>query len=567
MRFSALALCSILLAACQSAAPPTRDSKPNIILILTDDQGYGDVGVHGNDKIRTPTLDRFATDGVELTRFYVEPVCAPTRSALMTGRYHYRSGIIHTSRGGAKMHGDETTLAEMLRGAGYRTGLFGKWHLGDNYPMRPTDQGFEEAVWHKSGGIDQAPDKPNSYFDPWLWRNDEKFKSKGYCTDVFFDAAMAFAEKHRDEPFFIYLPTNAPHTPLEVADAYWKPYADAGLDETTARVYGMVENIDRNLDRLLDPSRRPRPAREHRHRRHQRQRPAADALYGGPARTQRHDVRRRRTRAQLLAMARRLRGSAQVRQRRRPHRRRSHLARMGRRRASPGRPFDGQSLAPLFRGETLPDRTHFTQVHRGLTPRLYQNAAVITQQYKLVLGPETFNDEDWSYSGEPPVELYDLAEDPGESQDLAAQKPDLAADLRARYEAWFADVKSSRDFTPGVIHIGSDAENPLLLCRYQDATFVDGAPTTWTVEIERAGRYEASVNTAPGDEPNQMHVEVNGDGRTYPIDADSRAAVVELPAGPAKLGIWAQTAGRPREIIRDNSALGDVTLRRIEDAP
>ena len=218
MRIQFPLLCLALLVGC-SSNESVPGERPNIVLILTDDQGWGDIGVHGNDRIRTPALDRFAAESVELTRFYVEPVCAPTRAALLTGRYHYRSGVIHTSRGGAKMHGDETTLAEILRAAGYRTGLFGKWHLGDTYPMRPIDQGFEEAIWHKSGGIGQTPDKPNSYLDPWLWRNDEKFQSKGYCTDVFFEAALEFIERHRDEPFFVYLPTNAPHTPLEIADS------------------------------------------------------------------------------------------------------------------------------------------------------------------------------------------------------------------------------------------------------------------------------------------------------------------------------------------------------------
>ncbi|MEQ9070753.1 MAG: arylsulfatase, partial [Gimesia chilikensis] len=227
--------------------------QPNVILLLTDDQGYGDVGFHGNAQIRTPHMDELARQGMELTRFYCSPVCAPTRASLMTGRYYYRSGVVHTSRGGAKMYGEETTLAEMLQGAGYATGIFGKWHLGDNYPMRPQDQGFAESLVHRSGGIGQAPDKPNSYFDPWLWKNGQREQGKGYCTDLFFDAALEFMDRQAQagKPFFVYLPTNAPHTPLEIADSYWKPYQEQGLDETTARVYGMVENLDKNLGRLM----------------------------------------------------------------------------------------------------------------------------------------------------------------------------------------------------------------------------------------------------------------------------------------------------------------------------
>jgi hypothetical protein len=188
--------------------------RPNVVLVMTDDQGFGDVGVHGNDKIRTPHIDRFSKQGVTFTRFYCSPVCAPTRASLMTGRYYYRTGVVHTSRGGAKMQADEVTLAEMLSKAGYATGLFGKWHLGDNYPMRPIDQGFDEVLCHASGGIGQTPDKPNSYFDPLLWHNGRPYKSKGYCTDIFTNAAIEFIKSNRNRPFFVYLSTNTPHTQI-----------------------------------------------------------------------------------------------------------------------------------------------------------------------------------------------------------------------------------------------------------------------------------------------------------------------------------------------------------------
>ena len=564
MRLFALLLLSIVLAGCVPSDSTSRERPPNIIVILTDDQGYGDVGLHGNNAIRTPTFDRFAAEGVELTRFYVEPVCAPTRAALMTGRYHYRSGVIHTSRGGAKMHGDENTVAEMLREAGYLTGMFGKWHLGDNYPMRPTDQGFEEALWHKSGGIGQAPDKPNSYFDPWLWRDGEMFQSDGYCTDVFFDGAIDFVERHRDEPFFIYLPTNAPHTPLEVPDSYWKPYAEAGLDETTARVYGMVENIDDNLERLLIRLEQlgirdntviavvsdngPQQSRYT-----AGLRGLKGTTYEGGIRTlsfwqwpDGFDGGR-----QLDAVAAHIDVAPTL------------LEWAGITPPS-GRPFDGASLAPLFSGEPFDERTHFSQVHRGLRPKLYQNAAVIAGRYKLVLAPETFSDEDWSYFDAPPIELYDLDADPGESRDIGDEEPELTADLRERYENWFADVRASRDFTPGVILIDSGAENPVVLSRYQDSTFVDGIPTTWSVEVVEAGRYRLQVETAADTSAATLHVDISGSRQVYPLLAGSRSVVVDLPAGPAELDVWVQAADSDRVILRDNSTLGDVTVLRVE---
>ena len=228
------------------------DERPNIILIVTDDQGYGDIGYHGNKIIKTPQMDKLAEESTEFTNFYAAPVCAPTRASLMTGRYNYRTGVIHTSRGGAKMHGDEITLAEILANAGYKTGIFGKWHLGDNYPMRAMDQGFQESLVHKSGGLCQTPDLPNDYFDPKLWHNGKPVQSEGYCTDIFTDAAIGFIETNRSRPFFVYLPTNAPHTPLIVGDEYSKPYEDMGLEPGVAKIYGMLTNLDDNLGRILN---------------------------------------------------------------------------------------------------------------------------------------------------------------------------------------------------------------------------------------------------------------------------------------------------------------------------
>jgi len=177
--------------------------RPNVVLIMTDDQGIGDMSCHGNEKLRTPNIDRLCREGVEFTQFLVCPVCAPTRACLMTGRYNYRTGVTDTYLGRAMMHSDEVTIAEMLAKGGYRTGIFGKWHLGDNVPMRPEDQGFGEVLVHNGGGIGQPSDPPGSgYFDPVLRHNGEWGKHKGYCTDVFFDAALKFIEANRERPFF-----------------------------------------------------------------------------------------------------------------------------------------------------------------------------------------------------------------------------------------------------------------------------------------------------------------------------------------------------------------------------
>ena len=551
---------------------PAVERRPNVIIVLTDDQGFGDVGVHGNDKIRTPNLDRFVREGVEFTRFYVSPVCAPTRASLMTGRYYYRSGVIHTSRGGAKMHGDEITLAEMLRGAGYRTGIFGKWHLGDNYPMRPMDQGFDESLVHKSGGIDQPPDKPNGYFDPLLWRNGQLFFSKGYCTDVFFEAALKFIEDNieddKDDPFFVYLPTNAPHSPLIVDEKYSSRYTEMGLDDGTAKVYGMVENIDENFGRLtakLDElnlrndtivmfitDNGPAGKRYN------------AGLRGGKGQAYEGGIRA----VSFLQWPGRLKTPATI------DRIAAHidvvptvLEAAG---VAPPQDiaFDGVSLMPLMDGsaQDWPDRTLFFQCHRGLSPQPYQNAAAVTDQFKLVMSAGSFNDENFQLPPEPPLELYDIQADPGEQQDLSGRQAGVTADLRKRYDAWFSDVRSTRDFAPGVIHLGSDEERPTVLCRYQDQTYKDGQPTGWAVEIERGGKYELMVYRG-GDRDSSaavMHVRVDDSVTREEMAAGATSAVFELPAGKSVLDIWVQQPGQPRVIISDNGTLGDVAVRRVE---
>jgi arylsulfatase A-like enzyme len=560
-----LALLAFAALAFGCGAPPPDASRPNFVLVLTDDQGYGDLGAHGNDRIRTPNLDRMAAQGVEFERFYVEPVCSPTRAALMTGRYHYRTGVLHTSRGGAKMHGDETTIAEMLREAGYRTGHFGKWHLGDNDPMRPMDQGFEESVWHKSGGIDQSPDRPNSYFDPWLWRNDEKFQAKGYCADIFFDAALDFITRRAKEPFFVYLATNTPHDPLQVAEQYWQPYVEAGVPEATAKVYGMVENIDHNMGRLFDKLDAlglrdntvvvfltDNGPQHDRYRAGLRGIKAAVyeggvraiSLWQGPGFGSPRKIKPFAAHVDVTPTFAELAGLPAV-----------AMAEL-----------DGRSLVPLLLDDQSgrPERTHFTQVHRGLEVRPGQNAAVITDRYKLVLGPGTFNREDPPFSSEPPVELYDLESDPGELNNLAGREPEIVADLRARYDAWFDSVSGSRAFTPGVIRLGAEREDPAVLCRYQDSTYVGGRPTSWSVHIDDPGGYELTVRLSDEEKgrPGKIIVEINGARQEQSVAADNPSAVFELPAGPAALAVWFEPAGRPHVQHLANDTVGDVTVRR-----
>ena len=200
-----------------ATSTPGRQAPPNVVLVVTDDQGYGDLGCHGNPILRTPNLDALYRRSVRLTDFHVGPTCAPTRASLMTGRYCNRTGVWHTIMGRSLLRRDEVTMADVFAAGGYRTGIFGKWHLGDNYPYRPQDRGFHEVLIHGGGGVGQTPDAwGNDYFDDTYLHNGTPEKFSGYCTDVWFDGAMRFIEDNRDRPFFAYLATNAPHSPYRV---------------------------------------------------------------------------------------------------------------------------------------------------------------------------------------------------------------------------------------------------------------------------------------------------------------------------------------------------------------
>ncbi|MEM7601572.1 MAG: sulfatase-like hydrolase/transferase [Verrucomicrobiota bacterium] len=218
--------------------------RPNVVLILTDDQGYGDIHSHGNELIDTPHLDRLADAGARFENFFVSPVCAPTRASVLTGREHIRTGTINVSNNLEIMRSEEVTVAELFKENGYATALFGKWHNGEHYPYNPNGQGFDEFVGFCAGHI-------GNYFDPILEHNAGTLQTKGFITDVLTDKALEWIEDKKGAPFFCYLPYNAPHTPYQVPDSYYEKYESRGLDVKTATIYGMVENIDDNIGRLL----------------------------------------------------------------------------------------------------------------------------------------------------------------------------------------------------------------------------------------------------------------------------------------------------------------------------
>lgn len=232
--------------------------RPNIIFCLTDDQGYGDISAHGNPILKTPNLDRLYAEGVRFTDFHVSPTCAPTRSALLTGRHEFKNGITHTILERERLTLKATTLAQVLQSAGYATGIFGKWHLGDETEFRPNRRGFDEMFIHGAGGIGQtypgsggdAPD--NTYFNPAILHNGQFEKTKGYCTDVFYDQSTRWIESVKGKrPFFAYIPTNAPHAPYDARPEDAALYQSRVPNDEVANFFGMIHNIDDNVGKLL----------------------------------------------------------------------------------------------------------------------------------------------------------------------------------------------------------------------------------------------------------------------------------------------------------------------------
>ena len=559
-------LVAVLAAACRQLTDQARPTKPNIVLVMTDDQGWAQVGFHGNPYIQTPNLDRLAYEGTEFTQFYVEPKCAPTRAALLTGRHGYRSGVVDTYLGRTLMDPDAVTLAELLEGAGYKTGIFGKWHLGDNYPLRAMDQGFHESLVHRGGGIGQPAGPPgNRYWDPVLQHNGESKEYDGYCTRIFTDALIEFIEQNRERPFFGYLATNVPHSPFDVDEAYIEPYREMGLPENTAKVYGMITEFDENLGRLLDRL---------------DQLGLADSTIivfltdNGP------------TQQTFTAGLRGRKGSAHDGGTRVPF-----VVRWPGRVAAgnqidriaahvdvvptlldaagaeiPSLKFDGVSLWPLISGalasEDWPDRTIYLQNHRGDTPQLNRNVSARNQRWKIVqpLGKHT----DPMPAGAK-FALYDMTTDPGESRDLAAEHPEIVAEMRRGYETWFDDVSSTRGFDPVRIHLGSPREPLSTLSRFDwrgesDDRAREDSVGYWPVVIEKAGPYDITLRFARAlPEAGQATLTVGNVSVSREVAAGDEACKfhdVELKAGSARLEALVDYGGVTR-----GASFVDVRLR------
>ena len=499
MRNILIALFVAFFVSCNSSEEPSR---PNIILIITDDQGYGDLGCNGNPHIQTPALDQFSQEAVSFSNFHVSTTCAPTRGSLMTGRHTNRVNVFHTISGRSILWEDEVILSQVLGENGYRCGMFGKWHLGDNYPYRPEDRGFHEVVRHGGGGVGQMPDYwGNDYFDDTYWHNGEPEAYKGYCTDVFFEEAMRFIEDSKEEPFFCYLSTNAPHGPLNVPEKYIDLYeTNSQVPPTQKRFYGMITNIDDNFANLMDQ---------------------LDRLgltentivifmtdngtaYGGGL----YNAGMRGTKGSEYDGGHRvpfmvrwpggeIGGGAAVNKLVAHYDLLPTLVDLLGLRFAPTKPLDGTSFTSLLRGDTAAwaDRILYMDTQRLQNLVKYRKYSVMQQNWRLVNG----------------TELYNIGEDPGQQKNIIEEHPEMATRLAEGYETWWSSIMEEKvNERYAYILAGTEEENPLRLSshdlhtgRLGRAWHQNGAATAvpgsgiWKVEISRPGTYRISLRRFP----------------------------------------------------------------------
>ncbi len=589
MKNPLLILCSLLPVACatdplaadhQAAdLPPATGPRPNIVLVMTDDQGFGDFGFAGNPVIRTPHLDAMAGRSASMDCFYVSPVCAPTRASLMTGRWCQRTRAIDTFLGRAMLEPEERTVAEYLRDAGWGTGIFGKWHLGDCYPMRAMDQGFQQSLVHAGGGIGQPSDPIGAeakYTDAVLFENGEPVQTSGYCTDVYFDAAIDFMRERASEgqPFFTYVATNAPHGPFgDVPEELYREYLDSDLspsafpagaghalptehdEDRLARIFAMIENIDTNMGKLFAAledmgitddtlvlflvDNGPNSRR-----------------YVAGMRGMKSHVREGGVRSPLLAHwpGRLEAGTSSDRISAHVDVLPTILEACGVT-AAPDMALDGRSLLPLLEGRPGPwlDRRLVIQAHRGDEALHGRNFMLRTQRWKL-LRPSGFGGKNPNV----PLELYDMQADPLEQQDLARLRPDVVAGLQHDYDAWFDDVSSTRpdNYAPPRIHLGHPSAPRTTLTRQDWRVGVDDGGWTplskghWRVDVLHSGPFDVAVQPLANSQPTRVTLSVSSSDGSHqswvvPLhDGDPGAEAfryrlkgVELPPGPASIEV------------------------------
>lgn len=533
--------------------------KPNVILVMTDDQGYGDLACHGNPYLKTPHLDKMHSESIRFTDFHVSSFCTPSRAALMTGRYPGRTGAYRTSAGRTMLHTDEKTIANVFAGNGYVTGMVGKWHLGDNAPHRPQDRGFQDVLWHRCGGIGQSSDYwGNDYFDDTYERNGKFEKFEGYCTDVWFNESIKFIEKNKEKPFFLYLALNAPHGPYRVPDEWAKPYREDPKAKKFANFFGMITNIDHNMGILREKLKTLGLAEntilifmtdngtsagakfkglesEAIEGYNAGMRGKKSSIYEGGHRvpffiywpkgnlTGGKDIDTIAAHIDVLPTLAQLCG-IEVPASHKP---------------------DGLSLVPLLKGDesSWKRKYHFVQYHGGAhgvdLPGPFLHTSVLTEKWRLVNSKK--------------LELYDIANDPAQRNNLADKFPEVVKELKAVYQPFWKSV--SPRIKPVYIDLGNPTHNPTELCS-QDWYQLKGNPPwsfgqikklpkvtkPWMVDVKQAGKYRITLRQYPEAAGKDVvavkaKLSIAGQEKESVVEKGSKGVVfeLELPAGKTEL--------------------------------
>ncbi len=496
----------------------SKVQQPNVILIMTDDQGYGDLACHGNPYVKTPTLDKLYKESVRFTDFHVDPSCSPTRSALLTGNYSIRMGVWHTIGGMSLLKKGVVTIADVFSDNGYKTGIFGKWHLGQNHPFRPQDRGFQETLVHGSGSVGNPWDYwGNDYYDDTYKHNGKLVKYDGYCNTVWFNEASRFLEKNKNNPFFCYIPTNLPHAPLTVDEEYIEPHKNL-VSERLANYYGLVNKIDEDIATLFQKINElgledntivifmtdngPCPwfggvvmdfetgfVEEG----------FTKGMRGGKIwgyenahrvpffiRWQKGNISGGRDIAALAA----------------------HidvfptLVDLCNLEIDPELKLDGKSLVPLLTGEQngWKDRTLFVHNQRVEFPVKDKEFQVLTEDWRLV------NREN--------MELYDIENDPEQKTNLASKFPDVVKELYQRYNAWWEDVSADID-QYSEISIGTPFENPVAINAHD--AYTRKGEKIWVINVARDGQYEVTLNRWPKESGKKISENRSG-SQSIPIE-------------------------------------------------
>ncbi|MFK7734729.1 MAG: arylsulfatase [Pirellulaceae bacterium] len=498
---SSLAILLATFISLLSLAPQVRATQPNVVIVITDDQGYGDLSCHGNQQLATPNLDQLHSESVRLLDYHVSPTCSPTRSAFLTGHWTNRTGVWHTIMGRSMLRENEVTMGQVFQDAGYATGMFGKWHLGDNYPYRPEDRGYTEVMRHGGGGVGQTPDYwDNAYFDGSYWHNGTPTPVEGFCTDVFFDYAKKFMlqQKNAGEPFLAYIATNAPHGPMHSPESFSAPYSD--LDTGLANFYGMIANIDHNVGELrkfLEAEglaentififTTDNGSSSGWKTFNAGMRAGKGSEYDGGHRVpfflhwpagglqEAHDVEPITAHVDVLPTLIDLCGivpPANVK-------------------------FDGRSIKTLLNAssEQWPDRILVTDSQRVKDPIKWRKSSVMTSDWRLINGKE----------------LYAIKLDPGQESDVASGHPKVVERLQEFYENWWEELLPTFK-QDTAIYLGHPKENPARLTSHDWITTgstpwnqahvrkaVNGKRSTgfWNVFVAEAGTYEFRLRRWP----------------------------------------------------------------------